>query len=203
MSARARSLLSSENFLTGEHLRTMDAALPKPIADAFGPLIGRLAWGVHQGYGSFLTLEFGEPRLEISEPNKRRSQRLVTVRGEWHLWIYCCGWDITQDGDRLAYYESDESSIRQATAQLDGQRLERLWLESGTVITHFEFDLGAILTTYPYPYDDDDDDDENEQWLLYEPSGNVLSVRSDNRFSYHPGDTPPDEEQWFRLLTVH
>jgi hypothetical protein len=177
----------------------MESGLPKPIADAFVPLIGRPAWGVHQGYGSFLTLEFGEPRLEISEPTKLRSQRLVTVRGEWHLWIYCCGWDITQDGDRLANHEAEESSIRQATAQLDGQCLERLWLEPGTVVTHFEFDLGANLTTYPY----DSDAEINEQWLLFEPSGNVLTVRTDNRFCYQPGDTPPDEEQWLPLLSVY
>jgi len=173
----------------------MDKSHPKPIAQAFEPILGKPAWQVKQGYGSFLTLEFGEPHLDIKGPVRRRGrmERIATVCGDWHLWIYCCGWDITQDGKHLANSESDIDTIRRATAWLDGQCLEKIWLEPGTVITHFEFDLGGVLKTYPY------DEELNEQWYLYEPTGGVLGLRSDGLYSHGPGDTPPDEELWLPL----
>ncbi len=177
----------------------MTAVLPNRIADAFGPILGSPAWQVEKGYASFLTLEFGEPYLEIheSESPKFRNRRFVMVRGEWHLWIYCCGWELTQDGERLAHYEAEDEAIKQAAARLDGQCLERVWLEPGTVITHFEFDLGAVLTTYPF-----DDDPEREQWMMFEPSGDCLTVRADNRYCHGPGDIPPGEQRWLPLLSV-
>ncbi len=177
----------------------MDSALPREIAEVFEPILGRPAWLVKKGYGSFLTLEFGAPRLEVGPVRKPRKpgfsgSRDVAVLGDWHLWIYCCGWNIVQDGERMAHSESEDAAIARATAWLDGQRLERLWMEPGTVITRFEFDLGGALETFPV-----DDDPSDEQWLLYEPSGDVLSVRADNRFSHGPGDTPPDEWRWLPL----
>lgn len=176
----------------------MNAIIPRQIASAFAPILGRPAWQVKQGHGSFLTLEFGEPRLEIEEPKERRGRRyrIVTICGDWHLWIYCCDWEIIQDGVRFAHSESDDQTIERATNQLDGQCLEKLWIEPRTVATHFEFDLGGILSTFPY---EDDDDEPDEQWMLFEPSGDVLCIRSDNRFSHHPGDTLPNEVQWLPL----
>ena len=104
-----------------------------------------------------------------------------------------------QNGKRLAHSESDDETIAKATAQLDGQCLKRLWMEPGTVVTHFEFDLGAVLTTFPC----NDDDEPEEQWILFEPSGDVLSVRSDNRFCHGSGETPPHEEKWLPLLHIY
>jgi hypothetical protein len=177
----------------------MPALLSKQIADTFRPILGLHAWQVKKGVGSFLTLEFGEPHLVIDEPAASRpNRRIATIRGDWHLWIYCCGWTIDQGGEQLAHNEAKDAAIMKGTAQLDGQRLERLWLEPGTVITHFEFDLGVVLTTFPY-----NDDPEDEQWMLYEPSGNVLTLRADNRFSYVTEETPTNEETWLPLLSVY
>ena len=38
------------------------------VEAAFQPVLGLPCWGVQCGYGSFLTLEFGQPRLEVVEP---------------------------------------------------------------------------------------------------------------------------------------
>ncbi len=193
---------SSKHSTAESRSSNMDSVLPSQIAAAFKPILGRPAWQVKKGYGSFLTLEFCEPRLEIREPreNKHFRNRNVTVRGEWHLWVYCCDWKIVIDGKRLAHSESDEEAIAQATARLDGQCLKELWMEPETVVTHFQFDLGGILTTLSY---DDDDDEPNEQWMLFEPLGNVLSVRSDHRFFYGSGDTPPAEQRWLPIFDIH
>ena len=43
---------------------------------------------------------------------------------------------------------------------------------------------------------DEPDDEPLEQWLLFGPSGHVLTVRDDGTYAYKPGDTPPEEEVW-------
>src|SRR5947209_15880038 len=81
------------------------STLPVDAVDApFRPVYGLPCWNAKEGYGSFLTMEFGEPHLVIREPRSRPefsprlrralARRLVTVRGEWHLWIYCCQWYV-------------------------------------------------------------------------------------------------------------
>jgi hypothetical protein len=71
------------------------------IEDVFIPIYGKPCWQFQQGYGSFLTLEFGEPHLHIREPwqagaqasdklQKHAARRLVSVHGDWHLWVYLC-----------------------------------------------------------------------------------------------------------------
>jgi hypothetical protein len=58
--------------------------------------------------------------------------------------------------------------------------------------SYFEFDLGGRLETKPF-------DRTREQWLLYEPNGNVLSVRADKRYSYGSGDRQPNQERWLAI----
>ena len=52
------------------------------IKEIIKPLIGHKSWNVKLEVGSFLTMEFGDP---IPAPHLKK-------HGEWHLWIYCCGW---------------------------------------------------------------------------------------------------------------
>lgn len=50
----------------------------------------------------------GEPQVEIGRTilmpvhiegaPERSPRRLVSVRGDWHLWIYCCDWSLTLNG---------------------------------------------------------------------------------------------------------
>ena len=88
------------------------------IEATFQPIYGLPCWNAKAGYGSFLTMEFGEPHLVIREPRSRPdssprlqrllARRLVTVRGEWHLWIYCCEWQVESGGRVIG----DSSSTR-------------------------------------------------------------------------------------------
>src|ERR1700730_15266743 len=45
----------------------------------FKMLYGKPCWNVKPGYGSFLTLEFGKPHLQIHEPRKPRPDASLTV----------------------------------------------------------------------------------------------------------------------------
>jgi hypothetical protein len=96
-------------------------------------LYGKPFWGVKPGHGSFLTLEFGKPNLEIREPTaagksasakvrEKLAHRSVQVHGEWHLWIYCCNWEVVSGSKRIGD-SSTKLKIRCAAEYLNGQKL--------------------------------------------------------------------------------
>jgi hypothetical protein len=190
-----------------QHLSTQEAQVANqllaPIEKIFKPLIGQPAWHVKQGHGSFLTFEFGKPHLEISQPTvikqryphlvketeKKRMRRTVQIHGDWSLWIYCCAWAISQDGNDIAESESSNEVIKVATDYLDGQALLNVIIEPESVSTSFQFDLGGRLQTWP-------DDTDGEQWFLFKPDGKVLTIRADGRYSHHPANETSENEVW-------
>lgn len=104
------------------------------VEQSFRALYGQPCWPAKRGYGGFLTFEFGEPHLEVDEPRlsryvfspKRQEkvlQRLVTVHGDWHLWVYCCDWSIAYHGRQLARFGSRPQRVDHALTLLDGQAL--------------------------------------------------------------------------------
>jgi hypothetical protein len=167
---------------------------------AFAKLYGKPCWGVKQGHGSFLTMEFGKPHLEIREPIVASAKAPKTVRaglarrgayvdGDWHLWIYCCAWELLFNDKQLVHSESTDSRIVRAANFLNGQKLVRFSMVPRGTRCVFEFDLGGVLKTWPYSRTD-------EQWLLYEPTGKVLVLRADKRYSHHPANRPEDQSNW-------
>ena len=171
------------------------------IEDTFRPVYGLPCWNVHCGYGSFLTMEFGEPRLLIDETmlntpslkgRLRRRRRLVKVTGQWHFWLEQCQWFVFQDGRRQGSWHNDHTVCR-AIAALGGQKLVSVTVNRLMGRSHFEFDLGARLFTRPYGRSNDA---QMGQWHLYEPDGWVLTFQGDGRYSRQPGDTRPEENVW-------
>lgn len=172
------------------------------IEARFQPLRGLPCWNAKSGYGSFLTLEFGEPYLDIREPREASStaskrvqralaRRLVVVHGEWHLWIYCCQWNVYTGKKLVGHSALDSSSKRpigRAARELDGQKLMHVEVDPSRGASVFSFDLGSRLETQPY-------DADSEQWMFYQPDGMVLSYRADGAYSHQPGDTPRSEQK--------
>ena len=167
---------------------------------AFAKLYGKSCWGVWKGIGSSLTLNFGKPHLEIREPivagpkaSKRvrelLARRGATVKGDWRLWIYCCDWEILQKGKRFSKSSSPDERIERTAGLLDGEKLVRFTLVPKGLHCIFEFDLGSILRTRPFSRT-------HEQWLLYEPTGKVLVLRADKRYSHHPSNRPDNKKDW-------
>ncbi len=176
------------------------------IDDIFQPLYGKPSWNVEQGYGSFLTFEFGNPGLVIRELHeatpeapesvrRRAAKRHVYVHGEWHLWIYLADWRILSRGEELANQECTRRVIKTATLELDGQALTHVSVDE-QLLSVFEFDLGGRLEVMPnlkeYAAD-------SELWLLYEPSGKVFTLRADGLYHEMPGDTNPEDYIWLPL----
>lgn len=165
----------------------------------FKSIYGKPCWGVSPGHGSFLTFEFGKPHLKVYEPiaaskgtsarvREGLARRQAHVRGEWHLWLYCCDWEVLSKGKPVGD-SSTKLKMRRAAHVLNGQKLIRFLVLPRGVQSVFEFDLGATLKTRPY-------DNESEQWLLYEPSHKVLVVRADGRYIHHRSDVVDNQKDW-------
>ena len=162
------------------------------LSDFVSPFLGQPVWGAKQGYGSFLSLEFCAPELIVKEwqSETKGLRRQAYVRGRWNVWIYCCDWRFTAYGEQIAWSEDARDEIARAMGMLDGQKLNDVSLDPATGKSHFTFDLGGQLETWPTG-----DDPTEEQWFIYGPE-NVFGYRADGRFSKQPVDTPRDSEHW-------
>lgn len=145
------------------------------IDEVFDAIVGRPAWGVRLGVGSFVTMEFGEPHLVVVEPRKSLKNRRVIPHGEWHFWIYCCNWKARIGDGQYVTSEDDRASLQKAADFLDGQILLSAKIDPQDVKCIFSFDLGGIIELTPYR-----GDGPNEMWLLYH-SPDVWTCTSDGR----------------------
>ena len=129
------------------------------IQDLFRPLIGQVIWSVRGGYGSFLTLEFGNPHIAVSEPKvvgpgrdakvrRHLKRRRVFVMGDWHLWIQYCDWKLSVPEGSLDS-QTIGSSPDECLLDLDGQRLVSVTSGSLANSWKFAFDLGGTLEVWP------------------------------------------------------
>ena len=174
------------------------------IRSVFKPLYGKACWNAKPGYGSFLTMEFGKPYLDIREPRaaqpdwtpsmrEQYARRHVRVKGQWHLWIYCCEWQL-YTGDELVGDSALESSskhrIIRAAEEVEGQRLVHIEVDPSHGTSIFTFDLGSRLETAPY-------DSDSDQWKLFEPSGQVFCYRADEMYSHQNGKILPQYERYW------
>lgn len=170
----------------------------------FNEIYGKPCWNVKPRYGSFLTLEFGRPHLDVREPivaskdqspkvRKLLARRNVFVHGEWHLRIGSCAWEVLSNGGQVGN-GSTKASMRRAADFLNGQRLIRFSLVPRKVQCTFEFDLGGILRTESY-------DSKGEQWVLHTPEQRVLILRADRRYQYTLADLPVDRGLWKPALS--
>ena len=176
----------------------MSVEATDPISKVFADIIGKPAWLVRRGYASYLTFEFGEPHLEFREPIPESKlellrRRNISVRGEWHLWIHSCDWHVTVDGGEVAHSESADHVIDAAARALDSRQLLAVDVDRPGSC-RFAFESGALLETIPY-----DDDRETDQWLLFAPDGNVLTLRGDAKYSWGPGSLGPEQVVWIPL----
>jgi hypothetical protein len=178
-----------------------------PIGSTFALLLGLPAWGVQKGYGSMLTFEFGSPHLLVREPlanpstenpkiRKLLKRRNVTLHGEWNLWIYRCHWRCSENGDQRSTDSSSDADIIAAAEFMNGQQLSSIEVDAPKRKSIFKFDLGATLETWPY------ESGNEEQWMLFTPSGYVLTYRADGQYSWCSSDQTPDEERWLPLRTT-
>ena len=171
------------------------------IHEIFENLIGLHCWDVYYHHALNLSMSFGQPIMRIREPKKVRSKiervrqvrahRLVTVRGEWWLWIISAHWNLSVRGSDEITGSSSLIKKKRALALLDGQKLTGITINPKTSATQMEFDLGAKLSIRRYSPQHNGD-----IWSLYQPNGFVLSVRADGQYNNDLGDMPPEQNDW-------
>ena len=177
------------------------------VDEVFNPILGKPAWNVRKGFGSFLTFEFGDPYLEIQEPReaasdtsekvrRRLARRWVRVCGAWHLWIEYGEWRAFSFGKRIGDWNSSDRTLRKIASEFDGQALVRATVDE-QAHTSLEFDLGGKLEIFPWPIDEEFP--EMAEWSLYEPTGKVFQLRCDGYYCYKSGQEITHPEDWLPL----
>ena len=73
---------------------------------------------------------------------------------------------------------------------LNGQSLTAVTAGSDDGISSFAFDLSCTLETCPTRPDDDAVGDDQAEWMLFQPSGAVLSLYADGRLRTSQADEP-------------
>jgi hypothetical protein len=170
----------------------------KLLQKIFKKVYGKPSWLVRQLYGSAIALEFGKPRLRIREkvirPIRKGGypKRMVMVCGDWHLTTFCCDWDFRQGKRKICNSNSKVEKIDRGCAILDGKILIKAVVNLKDLVTDFYFDLGGHLQTKPWKNESKPFD----MWDLFCPDGKVFSLRSDGKYSFQRGDTPPQKKTW-------
>ena len=159
------------------------------ISQQFGSVADKPCWNVRQGHGSSITFEFGIPSVETSPVSGTPPRRLTCVRGEWHLWIWCCHWAIQLADKTSAHSESSRTEIERALVNLQGQMITNVSVEPSEGRSLFEFDLGGVLRTWPYNFLNSDGQP-YQNWMFFEQNEHrVLTYYSDGKYSYGPSDS--------------
>lgn len=180
--AYARSLRGRPHGGIGKHVSDGRAALEqgKSLEDhtsfdraqiTIAALVGKPAWGVRLGVGSFLTIEFGHP---ISGE---------FIHGEWHLWLYFCDWIFQQGSFQIATSSDDREYSQLQNVELGNVIQADITRPDLNIILNFS--SGYQITTFAdveYP--------EDQQWLLYTPFGECLTVYPGEQCKYDPIPLP-------------
>lgn len=158
------------------------------IHESFNHIINQHAWNVDKGHGSFLTLEFGTPEIEIKDPKTWESlpyplneypTRETSIHGRYHLWIYCCNWIINVGGKQIANDESSDELIQNATTFINGQKLISVQIDINKATTKFKFDLGGELLTFNNNYESG-----IEMWMFFMPD-KTLTFNNKGEFCFN------------------
>jgi hypothetical protein len=144
------------------------------IEEKIKPVLGQQGWDVTLGHGSFITIEFGKP-LPSNDPR--------SPRGEWHLWVYLCIWYLEKNGELLAASEDPRPKLEAAVHHLEHRTLQSVKLSLPALETVFVFDEGITLHLFPVYTE------EFEQWFLYAPDGNVLTIGPGTQWTYESSAT--------------
>lgn len=152
------------------------------IHDVLAPVIGRETWGVQVGYAGRLTVNFGIARTETL-----RNGRSFT-RGDWQLWTTWSPWRVETEAEALAASEDPDPVRHAAVERLNGRLLRAIDISPITADTTFLFDGGLMLRIFNVYMDPREDHD---HWMVFLPSGDVLTLGPSAQWSYGKGEGHP------------
>lgn len=146
------------------------------LKDILSRIQGLKSYNIKLGHGSFLTIDFGEP-IEINVKTKKGIEKFT--RGEWHLWIYMCAWRIDKDNKALAGSSDSRNKIESVLKKIDGKELISFRLKhslEAVLVFHGKYELRMFSINT----------EDQDQWMIYTPDKNVLTVGPGDKCSYEP-----------------
>lgn len=148
------------------------------LIEKFKPLLGQRPKRARVGYGSFLTLDFGQA--------SRKDHRLWY---EWQIWIQQTDWQLLREKPNSLVVTDSEAKrgpMQAAIARLETKTLERVDHRVEGPETRFVFSGGVELVCKPYA----DGTEREDCWALYTPDAYVLKADSGGRLRYFRSDIP-------------
>ena len=154
-------------------------------SDFIKGFLGKPIWGARKGHGSFLIFNLGEPRIDFEEPKIQKAfsdseirfpkdtykSRLVTIKGDYFIWIYCCDWTFSIEEKIVAHNESNDKEILNAIEFINGQIISSIYIDSEKFEVKFNFDLAGSLTLRKNEYYESE-----AELLIMENNGKWLSI---------------------------
>ena len=141
----------------------------KEIQAKIHGLLGQRAWEVALGVGSFVTMEFGQP-VPLTKTNG-------SIHGEWHLWLYGCGWRLEQGESVIIASEDNRSKIEVAIQRLEGRVLQSFELLTPALDAVLTFEDDIVLRLFSLYTE------EMDSWILFTPD-KVVTVGPAGQWSY-------------------
>ena len=138
------------------------------LAALIAPVAGLPAWGSELGaVGSMMTVEFGDRAVDSDG----------VVHGAWHLWIVMAAWRWETNDRVLAGSENDRAELKAALPSLNGDVLQSVQVNAGSLETVFEFTRSRLIA-FPI-YSRNQPDLNLESWMLWTPDGSVVVADPD------------------------
>ena len=134
---------------------------PDAVAAAVGSLVGLPVTKARIGWGTFVTIDFGE----------LRQSPVGDYIGDFHLWVYGGMWAIIQDGVVTATADDSRLVMEQAVTAIEGAKSIAASVGEDGRRLQLDFAPGPLrLIVEPC------NEDDMEDWKLYLPSGSVIVV---------------------------
>ena len=146
------------------------------------------AWSAKLGYGSNIFVDLGERReLAYTFAGKPRTREV----GSWHLWVQLAAWRIEDDARVIVACEDPRPTIAERIPVLQGRRITAIRVIEPALQTVFDFD-GVRLLVFPahsglsLTTASGESPDEHDQWSLWRPQGDILTVLAGSRWTVEP-----------------
>ena len=130
------------------------------VRSGFSQVVGLRAWDASIGVGSFLTIEFGKPRVTS----------VGVTQGSFHLWVYGSPWIIRERGTTIATSGQDRAAMMVGARAIEDAILEGFVFDPILMTLTLQFDRDVELALTPL------DDPEMEEWILYLDDDNVIAA---------------------------
>jgi len=142
-------------------------------------LVSLKARNVKLGYGSFITMDFGND-VEVVVKTKKGLHK--HTRGEWYLWVYQCAWRIDKAGKPVVGSEDDRKIIEKLVKIIENKVLKKFDILTNSFDAKLTFSGGIVLYLFSYITV------EVEQWKLFAPGNKVLVTGPGTKWSYRDSD---------------